>query len=216
MYLVELYKLIEEGENSTVEFKRKFSSPEKIAKEMIAFANSKGGYILFGIDDNRDIIGVESEKGEIELINTAAKFYCEPEVEFELEIVYIKRVDVVVVYVNESSNKPHRLLSEDKEKDKENLHKFYVRSNDKSLLASRETVNILRNSKSSKPFKITIGDNEKALFEFLNQNERITVKGFKKLVNISERRASRTLVNLVKAQVIRHHLNDMDEFFTLV
>ena len=217
MYLVELYKLIEEGENSTVEFKRKFSSPEKIAKEMIAFANSKGGYILFGVDDNRDIIGVESEKGEIELINTAAKFYCEPEVEFELDIIYIKRVDVVVVYIPESTRKPHRLISEDKHgsKDKDTPHKFYVRSNDKSLLASRETVSILRNANNGKPFKITIGDNEKALFEFLNQNERITVKGFKKLVNISERRASRTLVNLVKAQVIRHHLNDMDEFFTL-
>ena len=60
MYLVELYELIEEGENSHVEFKRKFSSPEKIAKEMIAFANSRGGYILFGIDDDRTIIGVES------------------------------------------------------------------------------------------------------------------------------------------------------------
>ena len=55
MYLVELNEMIEGGENDIVEFKRKFSSPEKIAKEMIAFANSKGGSILFGIDDDKSM-----------------------------------------------------------------------------------------------------------------------------------------------------------------
>lgn len=211
MYLVELYELIEEGENSNVEFKRKFSSPEKIAKEMIAFANSNGGYILFGVDDDRTIIGVESEKSEIELINTAAKFYCEPEIEFFLEIVFIKRVDVVVVYIPESNHKPHRLITNDKD----TPSKVYIRSNDKSILASKETESILRNSNNTKPLSITYGENEKALFKFLNENDKITVKGFKKLVNISERRASRTLVNLVKAEVIRHVINGGEEFFTL-
>ena len=42
MYTIELFKLIEEGEGGKIEFKRKFSTPEKIAKEMIAFANTKG------------------------------------------------------------------------------------------------------------------------------------------------------------------------------
>jgi len=91
MFLVELYKIIEDGENSTVEFKRKFSSPEKIAKEMIAFANTKGGRILFGVDDDKTIIGVESEKGELESIKTAAKFYCEPEIEFETGLLLRRR-----------------------------------------------------------------------------------------------------------------------------
>ncbi len=211
MYLVELYKLIEGGESSSVEFKRKFSSPLKIAKEMVAFANSKGGYILFGVDDDRKIIGVESEKGELELINTAAKFYCEPEIEYTTEIVCIKNVDVVVVSIKESNKKPHRIVSDENSNEK----KVYVRYNDKSILASKETVNILKNSNNSKPLKITLGKIEKTLFEFLEENDRITVKGFKKLANISERRASRTLVNLVRAEVIRHHYYDDIEFFTL-
>ena len=211
MYLVELYKLIEEGEGSSIEFKRKFSSPLKVAKEMVAFANSKGGYILFGVDDDRKIVGVESEKGELELINTAAKFYCEPEIEFTTEIVCIRNVDVVVISIKESSKKPHRIVTDENSNEK----KVYIRYNDKSILASKETVNILKNSNNSKPLKITFGKIEKTLFEFLEENDRITVKGFKKLANISERRASRTLVNLVKAEVIRHHYYDNIEFFTL-
>jgi len=213
MYLVELNELIEGGENDKVEFKRKFSSPEKIAKEMIAFANSKGGKILFGVDDDKTIIGVESEKGELELIRTAAKFYCEPEIEFDTEILLLKKRDIVVVNIEESINKPHRLITNDSPDEM----KAYVRLNDKSVLASKETVKILRNSNTDSPaLQVSIGDIEKDLFEFLNQNEKITVKGFKKLVNISERRASRTLVNLVKANVIRHHYFGNEDYFTLV
>lgn len=214
MYLLELNELIENGENDRVEFKRKFSSPEKIAREMIAFANSKGGRILFGIDDDKSIVGVESEKGELELISTAAKFYCEPEIDYTAEILLIKNKDVVVVNIDESRRKPHKLVSDDSDS---NEAKVYVRHNDKSITASRETIKILRNSNDdSPPAKIYIGEIEKALFEFLETNEKITVKGFKRLVNISERRASRTLVNLVKARVIRHNYFGNEEYFTLV
>lgn len=213
MYLLELHSLIEDGENSTVEFKRKFSSPEKIAKEMIAFANSKGGTILFGVDDDRTIVGVESEKGEIELIDTAAKFYCEPEVEYSYEIISIKKSDIVVVNIPESKNKPHKLLSDNGDEE----IKVYIRYKDKSVLASRETINILKGSNiKAHPVKITFGEIEKTLFKYLEENYSITVKGFKKLVNISERRASRILVNLVRTQVLRHHRIDNNEFFTMI
>ena len=211
MYLIEIYKLIEEGENSHVEFKRKFSTPEKIAKEMIAFANSGGGKIIFGVDDDKTIVGVESEKGELELIMTSAKFYSEPEIEFTTEIICIKNKDLLIVDVPESPVKPHFLLTENEDP------KAYIRHKDQSILASKETIKILRNSVNLDiPLTLYIGEIEKALFAFLEMNDRITVKGFKKLVNISERRASRTLINLVRANLIRHHFMGREDFFTLV
>ncbi|MBS1515235.1 MAG: ATP-binding protein [Bacteroidetes bacterium] len=212
MYLVELYELIEKGEGLNTEFKRKFTTPEKIAKEITAFANTSGGVILFGVDDDKTIYGIESEKEEMELISTAAKFYCEPEVLFDSEILYIKNKDVVVITIPESKSKPHRIVSEDENEN----GKVYVRFNDKSIIASKEAEKILRSSsETSAPLKLYIGDIEKALFAYLEANQKITVKGFKRLVNISERRASRTLINLVRAQVIRHHFLDNEEFFTL-
>ncbi|CAN5439484.1 ATP-binding protein [soil metagenome] len=211
MYLIEVYKLIEEGENSHTEFKRKFSTPEKIAKEMIAFANSGGGKIIFGVDDDKTIVGIESEKEEFELVNTAAKFYCEPEIEFTTDIICIKNKDLLVIDVPESSVKPHFLLVEKEEP------KAFIRHKDQSILASKETVKILRNSVNDDiPLTLYIGDIEKSLFAFLEMNDRITVKGFKKLVNISERRASRTLINLVRANLIRHHFMGREDFFTLI
>ncbi|MCX6161632.1 MAG: ATP-binding protein [Ignavibacteriae bacterium] len=213
MNAAELCKLIEEGEGAAIEFKRKFSSPKKIAKEMIAFANSKGGSILFGVDDNRKIVGIESEKSELELIDTAARFFCEPEIHYRTEIVPIKNSDVVVIQIPESKTKPHKLI-DDGDKD---TSRVYIRYNDKSVIASKETVNLLKHSyNNDTPLVISLGDNEKALLTFLEENGQITVKGFKKLTNISERRASRLLVNLVRAGVIRHHRINNSEFFTLI
>ncbi len=42
----DLIDLIEEGENIQCEFKRHFTTPEKIAREMIAFANTKGAIFI--------------------------------------------------------------------------------------------------------------------------------------------------------------------------
>lgn len=214
MYLSDLNEMIEGGENSYIEFKRKFSEPEKIAKEMIAFANTRGGKILFGVDDDKSVYGVESEKGEIELIDMSAKFYCEPEIKYTAEIVHIFRKDVVAITVPESRTKPHRLIENGKSDD--NPYKVYIRFNDKSVLASKETIRVLRKSNpDSLPQIINLGDKEKALLEYFNKHERITVQEFKEMLNISNRRASRILVNLVRAELIRLHTNEKEDFYTL-
>ena len=207
----DIFTLIEDGESETVEFKRKFSTSPKIAKEMIAFANTKGGYIFFGIDDDKTIVGVESEKSELDLIDTASKFYCEPEVKYTTEIIPFKTKDVVVIYIPESKKKPHKLIDEN---DKEST-RVYVRYKDKSIIASKETTKLLKFSNfDDSPLVINLGDAEKMLLKYLDEHEKITVKEFKKLANISERRAGRTLVNFVRAGVLRHHRLDGKEFFT--
>jgi predicted HTH transcriptional regulator len=56
-----IFKLIAEGENDTLDFKKTISSASKIAKTMTAFANHKGGRLLVGVNDNKTISGTRSE-----------------------------------------------------------------------------------------------------------------------------------------------------------
>lgn len=213
----DLLDLIEEGENSHCEFKRKFSSHEKIAREMIAFANTKGGYILFGIDDNKEVVGVASEKEETELVKDTVENYCEPPLTYSVEYRELYGKEVVIVEVPESENKPHRL--QDYEKDFDiNKAIVTIRVNDKSVQASKEMVRILRAQTSEAELKkYTIGPTEKFVFDFLAKNERISVKDLSENVNISQRRASRTLVKLVRANLLMIHVKDNgEEFFTSV
>lgn len=211
----ELLELIEEGENIQCEFKRKFSTSEKIAREMIAFANTKGGYLLFGVDDDKKIIGVESEKETTELVKDTALNYCEPNLDFDVEFKELNGKEIVIVSVPESDKKPHR-LQDYKESLDINSAIVTIRVNDKSVQASKEMIRILRSQSTQIALKkYVIGQNEKAVFEYLAKNEKITVKELGNLVNISERRASRTLVKMVRANLLMIHTKDNgEEFFT--
>lgn len=214
MTLFELNEIIEGGENQFVEFKRKFTEPEKIAKEMIALANTKGGKILFGIDDDKSVVGVESEKGEIEYIDLAARFYCEPELQHSIDIMHIYRKDVIVVNIPESRIKPHRLIENGK--NDADLSKVYIRVKDKSVQASKETVKVLKKLRADSPAQIiNLGDKEKALLDYLNSHDSVTLKQFREYLNLSNRRASRILVNLVRADLIRLHNHNKEDFYTL-
>jgi len=211
----ELLELIGGGENIHCEFKRKFSTTEKISREMIAFANTKGGFILFGVDDNKEIIGVESEKSESELIKEAALNYCEPPLEFKIEYIDMNGKEVVVVEIPESDKKPHRLQDFLSEFDI-NKAVVTIRVNDKSIQASKGMVRILKAQTSDLQLKkYSIGLVEKIVFDYLTKNVTITVKTLSSLANISERRASRTLVKLVRANLLMIHIKDNGkEFFT--
>jgi predicted HTH transcriptional regulator len=213
----EVLELIEGGENLQCEFKRKFSSTEKIAREMIAFANTRGGVILFGVDDNKEIVGVDSEKSEAELIKDAGLNYCEPPLDFNIVYFDLNGKEVVVVEIPESDKKPHRIQDYLNEFDI-NKAKVCIRVNDKSVLASKEMVRILRARTNNLNLKkYAIGPNEKSLFNYLDEYERISVKELSALVNISERRASRTLVKLVRANLLLIHTKDNgEEYFTSI
>lgn len=207
--------LVEEGENIQCEFKRHFTTPEKIAKEMMAFANTKGGAILFGVDDDKTIIGIESEKAETELIENAAKNYCEPPVEYSIDYIPYNGKEIVAVTIPESSKKPHRLQDYENSFDSGKAI-VMIRVNDKSLRASKEMVRIMRaNANDLSLKKYSIGQTEKTVFDYLAKKERISVKELSNLVNISERRASRTLVKMVRANLLAIHTKDNgEEFFT--
>lgn len=215
MNINDLKILIEEGEGFELEFKRRISSPEKIARTIIAFANTKGGYILFGVDDDGKIVGVESEKSEIELIYSASRDFIDPPIEPLIKVVPFNLRDVIVCYINESKTKPHYYLGENN-KDEGDSTRVYIRINDKTMMASKEVVKILKSENpETPPMRLSIGENEKRLFQYLETNERITVREFGRLVNISDRRASRILVRLVHYGVLRIHTHEKTEYFTL-
>ena len=97
-----IMKLIEEGEGLHTEFKQRFSTHEKIAKEMIAFANTRGGVILFGVADDKSIVGVLSEKGVAELIKETAEQYCEPQIDYSINYFEINNEEIVIIEIKQS------------------------------------------------------------------------------------------------------------------
>jgi predicted HTH transcriptional regulator len=215
MNIKEFKELIAGGESTTVEFKRKISSPEKIAKEIVAFSNTKGGYLIVGVDDDGRIYGIESEKYEIEAINYCCQFLIEPAIEPNVQILNIKNKYLAVVYISESETKPHKLIRANSDDDI--LPQAYIRIGEKSVPASKEMTKILAfRNKDAKPLTIFIGEMEKRFFRYLEANEKATIDDFAVLVNISRRRARQIIVRLVRAGVLNIHCEAQTDYFTLV
>lgn len=79
MNRTELVELINNGENSGVEFKRDDIVPERLAKGMAALLNLEGGYILLGVEKDRTVSGLtrEPEKAE-EWVMEATRTHLRP------------------------------------------------------------------------------------------------------------------------------------------
>ncbi len=197
------------GEDEKLDYKQEISSAHKIAKTMVSFANHKGGVLLIGVRDNKSIAGIRTED-EKHMLELASAFYSKPEISIKVLEHTIGDKVVLECVIPEGEKKPYYAKGE------EGKWWVYLRNKDKSLLASKIVVDVLRNQALNKDTLIKYGKNESALLKFLENNERITLQQFRKMVNISKLRASRIIVKLISAGVIRNHTYEKTEFYTLV
>jgi predicted HTH transcriptional regulator len=115
MNAIELLDLISMGESSKVQFKEKFDNDDSIAAEMIAFSNTKGGTILFGVDDKKGIIrGLDYQQLQTynNKIATIANDRVKPQIFLYTEVISIPAEDgekkVLVVKISEGISKPYK------------------------------------------------------------------------------------------------------------
>lgn len=96
----ELGVLIKEGEGYTLEFKENLG--KKFAVEVVAFANSMGGKILIGVDDEGNIVGTDiSNNQRANIQNQISQI--EPRINVKVEVVD----NVIIVNVPEGEDKPY-------------------------------------------------------------------------------------------------------------
>ena len=83
--------LMAEGEGLSIEFKEKYTP--KIDRDLVAFANTKGGRILLGVKDDGSVIGEKLTNRLKAEIQTLAR-QCDP----PLDIHQVNQIgDVVVI-----------------------------------------------------------------------------------------------------------------------
>lgn len=185
-----------EGESDTLEFKRKVAHPEKIVREIVAFANTAGGLLLIGVDDDGSIPGLKYAEEEAYALETAVKKLCKPPIPLNIEIVPISDKRAIIKYrIEPSSKKPHMVKDPEKPA-------AYVRFKDRSIQASKEMREILRRQRKPKNTRFTFGDKEKILMQYLEQHKTITLEEFSKAAGIKKYFASKTLILLVLAKVL--------------
>lgn len=203
-------RLILEGENVSLDFKKTISSSQKIAKTLVAFANNRGGKLLIGVADDGSIKGVKAEDEEKYMITKAAHVYCKPALEPKFEEIYVDDKLILIAEIAKSNLKPHYAMDEN------NKWWVYFRVKDKSVLASKIIVDVLKESNSETGQLISYSDQEKKLLKYLEEHGRITLKEYSKLTRSAYKKAQKIIVSLILTGVLQPHTSEKEEYFTAV
>lgn len=195
--LRELRQLIAAGEGLHLEFKLKATHPDKIVREMLAFANTAGGTLLVGVEDDGRIQGLKYPEEELLVIQQEAR-HCKPALNFVHRFISVNnKRSVLELQVPLSPRRPHYYIV------RGSAPACFVRSRDMSLRASREMAEIVRRAKKEKDTRFHYGEAEQKLMAYLGMNPHITLDQFRALARLSRFQASRKLILLVLARVLQ-------------
>jgi predicted HTH transcriptional regulator len=190
-----LFRLIDEGEHQQQDFKYCINDSKKIAKSLVAFANTNGGRLLIGIKDNGRIAGIKSDE-EFYMVEAAAKIYSKPAITFLTKQWPVNGKTVLEIQIAPSNEKPHFA------KDENGKWLAYIRSADENLLAHKIQIEVWKKQKSSKGIYFSYSDDEKFLIEYLQKNSSISFSKFIRTAHISRKKAEDILSNFVIMDVI--------------
>lgn len=134
------------AETTTCDFKVALETKKSKSwlKSVSAFANTIGGMLIFGVDDERNIVGVKDAKGDSEIISRLIKDRITPTIIPELSTYTIDGKDIIVLEIKAGKNTPYYYRSD-------SGREAYIRSGSESQIAPTNILNelIMKGSKLS-------------------------------------------------------------------
>lgn len=190
-----IHSLIAEGEHQQQDFKFEISDARKIAKTLSAFANTDGGRLLVGVKDNGKIAGVRSEE-ERYMVEAAARLYCTPQVDCEMQAFMAEGRCVLVVAIPESSHKPVYA------KDESGRNLAYLRIADENILATPVHLRVWQQSDNPCGELMAFTGREQLLLRLLEENESLSLNKYCRMARISRRAAEHLLAKLIRYDIV--------------
>lgn len=98
-------------ESEIIELKREVTP--NLCKDIIAFANTKGGTIYIGYDDNSNLIGINNAKEELDRLSNMIDDMVEPNLILNLSMMIVEELEkeIIVIKVLKGSKRPYYLKS---------------------------------------------------------------------------------------------------------
>jgi len=169
-------KLIGEGEHQQQDFKFRIEDQRKIARTLVAFANSDGGRLLIGVKDNGKITGINPEE-EFHMIQGGAELYCKPVLDFESRIWQEEMKLVLEIKIEPNAN--HIFQAQDDEGN----WKFYIRRNDQTLIANKILQKVWKLEQNAIKKPTVFGEKDLSILKLIKEFSPISLS---KLYRISE------------------------------
>ncbi len=198
-----LQELIDQREGLKLDFKFEVSDLRKIARSIVAFANTDGGILLIGVKDNGRIAGVQSDE-ELYMIQAAARMYCRPAVDFYFRPWKVGDKTVLEINIPRSPKRPHYArVDSDK-------WKAFIRVKDKVFAVNNVQLRVWKdlNNQHRRAVHIDFQRREDLLLDYLRTHEFITFKKFCQIAKLTPKVAEDVLVDLILIDVIEIQYTD--------
>ncbi len=136
---MDIIEVLKRPEGKTLEFKRDLSSPSGTIKTIVAFANTAGGIVLIGVEDqSRRVRGVAKPMEMEERLASLISDHVTPRIVPEIEILPYGRTHVLALQVYPSPSRPHHIVRDGLE------HGTYVRVGSTNRKADSELIAEMR------------------------------------------------------------------------
>ncbi len=210
----ELVRLAATGEGPALEFKRRVPRPARLAKEVVAFANTRAGACSMGVDDDGTVVGpARTPRRRSSPSAKPSTRSCDPPVAYTIDRVdsgpHARRAGV---RVPPSPARPHyRGGATD-----EAAAGLYVRVGASSVEASREAVRLMRQPALGR----RAGSASSSARRRACSCATSTPTGAspwrcsRRSRALAPKQASHTLVLLTRAGLLRHHVALPEDYFT--
>ncbi len=202
-----LRERIAQGEGSLLDFKFRIDDQRKIARTLVAFANSQGGSLLIGVKDNGKIAGVNPEE-EFHMIQGAADMFTKPEVKFESKTWQEGHHFVLEIVVGKSELK-HKAL------DDEGKLKSYVRVDDHTLRGNKILEKIWRLEKFGVNRPESFDEDTLGLIQSIQELQPVTISKIYRSVSLSKNKVDGIVSVLVFWKVIEMKMNESGTFYCI-
>jgi hypothetical protein len=192
---IKLLRMIAEGEHQRQDFKYCINDSRKIARSMVAFANTDGGRLLLGIRDNGSVAGVQSDE-EFYMAEAAAKLYSKPPINFQTTQWIIDGKSVLEIVIKKSDDIPHLAQNE------EGKWLVYIRKDDQNIVAPAILLKVWQQQKSQQGVHIRFSDEEKRLLLLIASNQNLSINQFANHAKLPRWKGEKILVKLIVIGVV--------------
>ncbi|HON18967.1 MAG TPA: ATP-binding protein [Salinivirgaceae bacterium] len=201
-------QLIEEGEHQQQDFKFAINDAKKIARSLVAFANTEGGRLLIGVKDNGKIAGVRSEE-EIHMLEAAIELYTRPKIKAVVKPWNVHGKSVIEVTILPGKSKPYYAP------DEHNCWKAYLRKGDTNIIANELVVESWKRKRSQKGILMKLNKEHQDLINFLKEHGEITLMRYSRIAKISSDEAKKILIDLMVLDIIEYASKDNRTIYVL-
>ncbi len=200
--------MIAEGEHRKQDFKSCINDSRKIARSMVAFANTDGGRLLLGVRDNGSVAGVWSDE-EYYMAEAEAKLFSKPPIDIQTRQWTIEGKTVLEIAIPKSEEPNHLAQNE------EGKWLIYIRKNDQNIVAPGILLKVWEQQKNPKGVHIKFTDDESKLLSLLRTTQFLSLNQVTRQSKLPRHKCERLLVKLIVIGTVGMEINETGVRFFL-